>query len=817
MDEAKYLAELQGRPAHRRLLGYIRLSGPGYMQSAMTLGGGSIASCMVFGSLMGYELLWVQPLAMLLGCVVLAAVAKQVTHTGERPYQAIWDRLHPSLAILWGVAALTSTIIWHFPQYTLTANGIVSLAEGVGLDLGAAPGRPVRNGLIHLLIGGGLLGAAVLVVRMYYAGARGVRHFEFATKLLVWTIVAAFAVVAIGTGIDLRRFLLGITGISFVQNLLDGGIDSRAVVPIVGGMAAALGINMVFLYPYSLLNKRWGKPYTGLAYFDLVAGMALPFFLATAFMVLAVANTIGPAEGETGEVTRNIMDIVPVLGPAFGQVLGNPAAGDAAALWLIGLGMIAVGFTSIIMHMLACGFIGCEVFGYAHESRARFWFSLAPVIGVYGVTLQGLPWQAAITASSLNAPLLPVTVACFLVLLNLKSFMGDARPEGFRRALWCLGLGASILVMSTAAYFGLTGNWARLRAEWLDARAAAEAIEEAPAADAEEWEEADPLLEEWPALPMDRLDLRHVRLAHGAMGSLFELFLYGEAERLDDTLLTQAGRRAFAEIDALEAEISSWQEDSETSAINRNAGIAPVAAGERLWETLEAARTAYEQTGGAFDVTVGPLVDLWREAEAADRVPAETEIAEALERVGFQHVQMDEDARTVYLDRPGMRLDFGGIGKGQALDVAAAQLRRYGVRRALIHGGTSSVVAIGAPPGAGGWTISIRNPYSMDSEPVAEVEIRDEALSTSAASEALLQRDGARYGHIYDPVTGAPATGVISATAIAPDGMRSDALSTAFFVMGVAGTQAYCEAHPEVRALLVLAEDGVPRPMRINF
>ncbi|MCC6145116.1 MAG: FAD:protein FMN transferase, partial [Candidatus Hydrogenedentes bacterium] len=314
---------------------------------------------------------------------------------------------------------------------------------------------------------------------------------------------------------------------------------------------------------------------------------------------------------------------------------------------------------------------------------------------------------------------------------------------------------------------------------------------------------------------VDALDVRYVELIHEAMATDFHFYMYGSAERLDETHLAMAGEAAFQVIDAIESEISSWRESSDTSLVNRNASIEAVPVGDYLWEVLEASRTAYDETGGAFDITVGPLLDLWRGAKKLGGWPAENELKQALAHVGLNHVAMVD--HTVRFEMPGMRLDFGGIGKGYALDKAAEVLRDRGVSQARIHGGTSTVLALGAPNGADGWTVEIPNPYNRTNEYIDEVVIRDEALSTSAPSEAYLNDTGRKYGHIYDPRTGMPAEEVVSATAITPSGTMSDALSTAFFVLGITGTEAYCKAHPETRAILILAQNGDLQPMRINF
>ena len=164
----------------------------------------------------------------------------------------------------------------------------------------------------------------------------------------------------------------------------------------------------------------------------------------------------------------------------------------------------------------------------------------------------------------------------------------------------------------------------------------------------------------------------------------------------------------------------------------------------------------------------------------------------------------------------GMLLDFGGIGKGLALDVAAEVIKNYGVSSAILHAGTSTVLAIGTPPGASGWTVRIRNPYNT-SEYIDEVCLKDESLSTSASYEKWFELDGKKYCHIVDPRTGLPVEGMVSATAIVSSGTLSDALSTEFFVMGAEETQKYCKEHPDVRAILVPHNGSELKPRRIGF
>ena len=429
------------------MLGYSRVTGPGYMQSAMTLGGGTVASCAVLGAMFGYKYLWVQVLAMIFGYAVLSCVAKQTCHSEKRPYGVFWRELHPSLAILWAVSALVATILWHIPQYSLTANGIVALAQGFNLNLD--PQLP------RMIIGAVVLAGACGLVYLYGIGASGLKIYEFFVKTLVWGIVAAFGIAAVtGGGIEWGRLFTGITGIDFLRDIFSGkGMEEQAIKPVIAALAATVGINMIFLYPYTILKKKWGKKHKELAYFDLLSGMAVPFIIATTFMIVAVAKTIGPEAGAIGTGVRDIREIVPVLSETMGETF---------ALFLIGLSMTAIGFSTIITHMLACGFIACEMFGFSHEGKAKWWFSLLPAVGVVGVVMK-FPLPLAITASTLALPLMPVTVICFIVLFNKKSYMGDEMPRGGLRIIWNAVLITSVVVMSWAAAYAVQKNWGDMK------------------------------------------------------------------------------------------------------------------------------------------------------------------------------------------------------------------------------------------------------------------------------------------------------------------------------------------------------------------
>ncbi len=177
----------------------------------------------------------------------------------------------------------------------------------------------------------------------------------------------------------------------------------------------------------------------------------------------------------------------------------------------------------------------------------------------------------------------------------------------------------------------------------------------------------------------------------------------------------------------------------------------------------------------------------------------------------MRHVILDSTRRTVRYRRSGLEINLGAIGKGYALDRAAELLRdRWGVDSGLLHGGTSSVLALGAPPGrTAGWSISLKHPAD-ENRTIGNVNLRNRALGTSAATYQFFEYNGRKLGHLLDPRRGWPAEGVRQATALAPTAAEADALSTAFFVMGLAETRLYCQSRPHIGAIILPEDNAMP-------
>jgi FAD:protein FMN transferase len=207
------------------------------------------------------------------------------------------------------------------------------------------------------------------------------------------------------------------------------------------------------------------------------------------------------------------------------------------------------------------------------------------------------------------------------------------------------------------------------------------------------------------------------------------------------------------------------------------------------------------ESGGAFDITVGPLMKAWGFFRGGGRMPSEPELAAARAGVGYTHVILDPRARTVSFDRPGVELDLGGIAKGYAVDRVVVLLRRAGVGAALVSAGGSTVYALGAPPGEDGWRVDISDP--LGSGAIAfHTRLRNRALSISGSAEKSFQRDGLTYSHIMDPRTGRPVQGRLGVAVIAESGTAGDALDNVFFVLGKEASRRTIGRFPGTEALL---------------
>ncbi len=415
------LVALEQQPTMKRWAGYAKRLGPGFMQSAMTLGSGSAASSLFAGALVGYGLLWVQPLAMFFGVIMMMAIAYLTLSTGARPFDALRRHVSPSLAWTFAICSLLATLIWHFPQY--------SMGSAVGADLLKLAGLPIPSWSLAVV----MLIACTAVTWSYGSGARGIRIYETVIKYLVWAIVFLFLAVVVKLA-AVGRIDWGAVARGLVPFTIPEGRDAQTA--MFGGFGAAVGINMVFLFPYTLLARGWGKEHRACSRFDLFAGMFVPFTLATGLMVMATAATLY-APGVTPAS----------VGPSEASAALEPVVGAAVGRVVFGLGILGMCLSTITLHMLVCGFIACECLGWEPVGPRYYAATLIPAIGVLGpVVSKSLPLWLPVVTSAVSGALLPVAYIGFAVLFNKRAFMGDAMPKGSSRALWNLGIAGAVLL-----------------------------------------------------------------------------------------------------------------------------------------------------------------------------------------------------------------------------------------------------------------------------------------------------------------------------------------------------------------------------------
>ena len=517
---------------------YVRLSGPGWLQSAITLGGGSLAGSLYLGVLAGTSLLWLQPLAMILGIIMLSAISYVTLSTGQRPFQAINRHVNPVLGWGWAIATLMANLVWALPQFSLATAAIrQNLLPGVvGADaMPEAVGKLVVCGIICLI--------CVIVVWFYDRGSWGIKLFEAILKIMIGLVVVCFFGVVIK--------------MSFAREGLDWGIIVRGLIPDLGlltspsktfapfiaeidssfrqfwidtivgqqrdvmvtAVSAAVGINMTFLLPYSMLRRGWDRHFRGLAIFDLATGLFVPFMLATGCVIIASAaqfhtrpipgvvvdrnggvmspeapknliagyNKLGAArvKYELGpdafarlseeEKARRI-DMLPTADKKMAAMLVkrdafnlaaslSPLTGDIFAHYVFGIGVVGMGVSSIIILMLVNGFVVCEMAGIQPSGRAHRFAALMPCIGVLGPfiwTGGKAQFWLAIPTSMFAMVLLPIAYFTFYLLMNQKSLLGDNMPRGGKRAAWNVLMAVAA---GLAAFGSVWSLWSKLR--WL--------------------------------------------------------------------------------------------------------------------------------------------------------------------------------------------------------------------------------------------------------------------------------------------------------------------------------------------------------------
>jgi len=284
------------------------------------------------------------------------------------------------------------------------------------------------------------------------------------------------------------------------------------------------------------------------------------------------------------------------------------------------------------------------------------------------------------------------------------------------------------------------------------------------------------------------------RFSHEAMATTFEVIVVHDDERYAG----QAAAAAFEEVDRLEAELSRFIENSDISRINDLTVGEPLVLGLATFECLEISRRVYEDTKGAFDITIGSLLKCRRGDDGESRTPRQEELSLARGHTGTDLLRLDAEEHTVEVLSEGVQVDLGGMGKGYAVDQMAKLLREWSIDVALIHGGYSSVLALDGPADMKGWPVTMSDP-GKGKRTVAKLHFQGRALSGSGVQKGR---------HIIDPRTSRPVKDRRAAWSSTPDAATGDALSTAFMVMEPDEIKEYCRCHPDVSAIVILQEQG---------
>ncbi|KAA0991794.1 FAD:protein FMN transferase [Dyadobacter aurulentus] len=281
----------------------------------------------------------------------------------------------------------------------------------------------------------------------------------------------------------------------------------------------------------------------------------------------------------------------------------------------------------------------------------------------------------------------------------------------------------------------------------------------------------------------------------GLMGSPFKLVFYAASDSIAD----EAAKKAFGRVEELNEIMSDYRDGSEINRLSAQSGSGKwIRVSKDLFDILAISRSVSEKTDGVFDVTLGPVVQMWRHATRKNIFPSSEEIAAARSKTGFSKMKLNANTKSVLLTQKGMRLDIGGLGKGYAAEEAVKELKKLGITSAMMDAG-GKIVLTNPPPGSDGWNITISN----GSDSLKTLRLSNIALATSGPTYRYMEYEGVRYSHIVDPKTGIGLLFHVRTTAISPDGTIADALATAFSVAGVEKTKKILKNFPGSTVWLV--------------
>ena len=279
-------------------------------------------------------------------------------------------------------------------------------------------------------------------------------------------------------------------------------------------------------------------------------------------------------------------------------------------------------------------------------------------------------------------------------------------------------------------------------------------------------------------------------VSHQAMATHFVVLL---PQRWSDQV--EIALTALEKLDAIEHRLTIYREDGEVARANRHAFDRPFPLSQPTFDLIQRAIGWSKRTNGAFDITAGPLVEVWGFTKRRGKKPSPAEVTAALDQVGYQNLQPSPQHQSIQFTQPGMSINLGAIGKGDALDRLADEMRGQGIRDFLIHGGNSSVIAAGDqdPGSETGWAVGIAHPTKPQRR-LNGIWLRDRALATSGSGKQFFHHRGKRFGHVIDPRTGYPAGDLLSLTVVMDSAADADACATGLFVMSTEERNQIAEA-----------------------
>lgn len=523
--DRQILTEAHERGVGATGLAFLKLSGPGWLQSAITLGGGSLLGALYLGMLSGTSMLWLQLVAIVIGVIMLSAISYVTLSTNVRPYKAINEYVNPVLGVGWLTATILANMIWIIPQFSLCYDALdKNLTTGLG------------DGTIKIVISAVIAVVALVIVLMSFNPGTASRIFDWVLKIIVGVIVICFVAVvyylattdAVIWSEVWRGFIPDFTQWNStspaIQELIttpgeensywEKAIIAKQQQSMIGVTATAVGLNMTFLLPYSMLARGWDKPFRGLARFDLITGMAIPYIIVTTCIVIASAHAFhakadesylsndpvvmqesvlfkssasvlesrmkelykeSPAQLaeftalEGDEKTKAIAEFgaalsdsekrlaLSLVGPNASQLSAtlSPLLGEKNANLIFGIGAFGMGFSTIIILMMINGFAFAEMFGHYESVPARTVGALAAcAVGFCWIWI----WQGesrtwvGVVASTFGAILLPIAYICFFALMNSRALLGSEKPTGARMTIWNILMAIGCLGAIAQAY-----------------------------------------------------------------------------------------------------------------------------------------------------------------------------------------------------------------------------------------------------------------------------------------------------------------------------------------------------------------------------